>query len=124
MDNSPNAGAGMTADQAIAAQASHDVLPPWIALVIYVAGFAITARVAFSLSDGYDRAEDRVLAVTLGVLWPVALAIAAACCVLVLPTLRTKTKLDRRERAAALERKIRERDRRIAQLEREAGIQP
>lgn len=113
----------MTADLA-ASHASHDLLPPWVALVIYATGFVITARVVFSLSPGEDRAEERILAVILGVLWPVALAVGAACCLLALPTLGAKTKLDRRVRATALERKIRDRDRRIAELEREAGIRP
>lgn len=84
--------------------AGHDVMPPWVALAIYAAGFVITARVAFMVSDGEDRAEDRFGSVCVGLVWPLVLAVLAVCALLALPTLGAKTSRERRERAAVAER--------------------
>lgn len=102
-----------------AAHAGHDVVPGWLALVIYVAGFAVTARIVFATSDGHDRAEDRFGAVCLGLIWPLALAAVTIWAMVTLPTLGAKTRLDRRARAAAAERERHNLAARTAQLEAE-----
>ena len=62
----------------------------WIALGVYVAGFALTARIAFAMSDGSDRGEDRFSSVVIGLIWPIAAVIFAAIAVLALPTAGVK----------------------------------
>jgi Na+/proline symporter len=94
-------------------------MPPWVALVIYAAGFAITARVMFMTSDGEDRAEDRLGSVCAGLIWPLVLAVFIVCGLVALPTLGAKTKGDRQVRAAAAERERRSLAARIAELEAE-----
>ncbi len=103
----------------MSAHASHDVIPGWVALAIYAAGFVITARVMFMTSDGYDRAEDRFGAVCVGLIWPLALAVFAVRGLAALPTLGAKTKLDRQVRAAAARRERHNLAVRTAELEAE-----
>ena len=101
------------------AHANHDVMPPWAALAIYTAGFIITARILFMTSDGDDRAEDRFVAVCVGLIWPFALALLAVCALVALPTLGARTKGDRRQRAAVAGQERRALAFRIAELEAE-----
>ena len=103
----------------MSAHASHDVMPPWVALVIYAAGFVITARVVFMTSDGEDRAEDRLGSACVGLIWPLALAFFILWGLVTLPTLGAKTKGDRQVRAASAERERRQLAARIAELEAE-----
>lgn len=110
---------------AVTAHASHDVMPPWLALVIYATGFFITARAVFMVSDDGDRSDriDRLTAAVCGLIWPIALVLAVAYGVAMLPTLGAKTRQDRRMQAKAAEReRLEERQRlaaRIAELEAE-----
>ena len=103
----------------MSAHASHDVMPTWVALVIYAAGFVITARVMFMTSDGEDRAEDRFAAVCVGLIWPLALAVFVLCGLVALPTWGAKTRRDRQVRAASAERERRRLAARTADLEAE-----
>lgn len=103
----------------MSAHASHDVMPGWLALAIYAAGFVITARVVFVTSDGEDRAEDRFTAACVGLLWPLALAVLAVCALVTLPTLGARTRRDRQVRATSAERERRMLAARTAELEAE-----
>jgi hypothetical protein len=103
----------------VSAHASHDVMPGWAFLAIYVAGFVVTARILFMTSDGEDRAEDRFAAVCVGLIWPLAVAVFALCGLAVLPTLGAKTKRDRRAQAVIAERERHNLAVRTAQLEAE-----
>ena len=105
------------------AHAGHDVMPGWALAAIYAAGFVITARVVFMTSDGGDRAEDRFAAVCIGLIWPLALALAAVCALAALPTLGAKTRGDRQLRAKAAEQERRRLAARTAELEAESGAQ-
>jgi hypothetical protein len=103
----------------VSAHAGHDVMPGWVFLIIYAAGFVITARIMFMTSDGEDRAEDRFVAVCVGLIWPLALAVFAGCFLLALPTLGAKTRQDRRAQAAAAGRERDALAARTAELEAE-----
>jgi hypothetical protein len=102
-----------------AAHAGHDVMPPWVALVVYAAGFVITTRRFFITSDGEDRDGDRFGAVCVGLIWPIIFAYLAVWALLALPTLGAKTRLDRRVRAQAAGREHHNLAARIAELEAE-----
>ena len=99
--------------------AGHDVMPPWLALVIYAAGFAITARIYFATDGGEDRAEARFASVCAGLIWPLVLAGVTVCALLALPTLGARTRLDRQMRAASAERERHRLAARTAELEAE-----
>ena len=91
----------------------------WIALGVYVAGFALTARIAFAMSDGSDRGEDRFSSVVIGLIWPIAAVIFAAIAVLALPTAGVKTRRDRREDAETARWEMGKLATRTAELEAE-----
>jgi uncharacterized membrane protein YdfJ with MMPL/SSD domain len=103
----------------VSAHAGHDVIPGWVGLVIYVAGFVVTTRIVFMTSDGQDRAEDRFGAVCVGLIWPLALAVLTVCVLCALPTMGARTRGDRQVRAAAAERERRRLAARTAELETE-----
>jgi len=71
----------------------------WIVLGVYLAGFVLTARIAFAMSDGSDRDDDRFSSVLIGLIWPIAGAVFAVCALLALPTAGVKTRRDRHEDA-------------------------
>jgi membrane protein implicated in regulation of membrane protease activity len=97
--------------------ASHDLISPWVALSVYAAGFIITARIVFATSSGRD--DDRLAAICIGFLWPLALAFAIIAGLAVAPTLGVKTRRDRQELARARERERKRLAARIAELEAE-----
>jgi hypothetical protein len=102
-----------------AASANHDLVPGWLLLAIYVAGFVITARIVFitSYSEGDD--EQRFAAAALGLFWPFVLAALGAYGLARLPTLGAKTRRDRQIQAQSAERERRKAAARIAELEAE-----
>jgi hypothetical protein len=99
--------------------AGHDLVPPWIALAVYAAGFVITARVYFATADYETGSDTRVAAAVLGLIWPAALIGFAIMGLLALPTLGVKTRAQRREEAVTAEWERGKRDTRIADLEAE-----
>jgi hypothetical protein len=99
--------------------ASHDLISPWVALGVYVAGFIITARIAYATSGFPAHEDDRLGAICIGLFWPLALAIFIIGGLLALPTLGVKTRQDRWELAHARERERKRLAARIAELEAE-----
>jgi hypothetical protein len=92
----------------------------WLALTVYLIGFVVVARKGAMVvlndelttstnPDGFDRAFARFLGVAIGLFWPVILAGALIT-----------GRLPKTSRE--LEAELRDRDRRIAELERELGV--
>jgi uncharacterized membrane protein YccC len=92
----------------------------WLALTVYLIGFVVVARKGAMAvlndelrtsghPDPFDRAFARFIGIVIGALWP--LVVAGALITGRLP----KTTRE-------LEAELRDRDRRIAQLERELGV--
>lgn len=102
---------------AAAAHASHDVLPGWLLLVIYLTGFVITSRIVFTMGDG--EPDDRLAAFAFGFLWPAVAAFAVLVGLVSLPTIGAKTKRDRQVRALEAEERKRRSAARTAELEAE-----
>jgi Na+/proline symporter len=93
----------------------------WIALAVYVIGFAVTARVAAVHMD--DDEDARLHATIVALIWPIALAIFCVIGILSLPTLGVTTLRDRQRKAETAEWERGKREARLAELEREAGIE-
>jgi hypothetical protein len=75
---------------------SHDAVWPWIALGVYVAGFAVTARVYYAmLDDGSDESRRRAQSGCIGIIWPLVAAAAVLWLLVTLPTRGVKIKHDR-----------------------------
>jgi Na+/proline symporter len=102
----------------VTTHASHDLIPGWPSLAIYVAGVVVTARIFYATSDE-DDGETRFVAFIVGLIWPLALAVLALGALAALPTLGARTRRDRQVRAAAGEREHRRLAARTAELEAE-----
>lgn len=114
MDNFPNAGAGMTADLAIAASVAYAIT--WLFAARWLFGHW-RARMKDNREwyDDIDTAPVMLGAFALALIWPLVPVFAG-----LIRFMKSSPVLSQAE----MRERIGERDRRIAQLEREAGIRP
>jgi hypothetical protein len=88
----------------------------------YVLGWVICARVIYRYADNVRAGEDRLSVGFVSLLWPVLALVLAGRFVIRLPTMGAVTREQRMERDRVMRRRVADRDERIAELEREAGI--